>query len=611
MARKTAIFYISGMTCAHCEKRIRNAVKELEGFISANVSFPRKKAEVVFDADRLTENDIRAAIEEQGYAIKSVGEPGRRHPVGKVLPVFLIVLALYLIAKYTVGFDFVNLIPNIDQSVSLAALVVVGVLTSVHCIAMCGGINLSQSVGTADDSRGSLKRPLLYNLGRVISYTVIGGIVGGMGSVLFVSAAVKGAIMLVAAVFMILMSLSMLGWLPWWLVPRLPAKLSSRAGKTKQGKGPFVVGLLNGLLPCGPLQAMQLYALSTGSVLLGALSMLLFSLGTVPLMLGAGLVFSALKGRFTRAITRVSAVLVMLIAAVMLVSAGGLLGLNMNLDSSSGIAAEGSDASPKGEIASGKAGDYYVAVIKDGVQEVGAPLVRSEYPYILVQKGIPVRFNIKAEDKNINGCNNTVVFPAFGIERGLKAGDNIFEFTPEMTGTFNYTCWMGMIYGKIKVVDSIDSSEALSEAETEEEAASGSSDVADIDVENYQVAEVKDGLQELTVTMDETGFSTALLIVQKDIDMIIGFKPENLNESYNFVIFPEYNGVLDIGSGQWETPLLSPVEDFTFISYPGLYPGYVKVVDDLSSIDIGEIKKEVAAYDFSRSNPLAGGVSCH
>jgi len=177
--------------------------------------------------------------------------------------------------------------------------------------------------------------------------------------------------------------------------------------------------MLNGLLPCGPLQAMQLYALSTGSVITGALSMLLFSLGTVPLMLGAGMIFSALKGRFTRGITRVSAVLVMLIAFVMLFNAGGLLGINIGIVNS-GAAIAGSAASVQ-EVASGKAGDYYVASIKGGVQEVEAALERSRYPYILVQKGIPVKFNIKAEDKNINGCNNAVVFPEFGIERELKA----------------------------------------------------------------------------------------------------------------------------------------------------------------------------------------------
>ena len=69
--------------------------------------------------------------------------------------------------------------------------------------------------------------------------------------------------------------------------------------------------------------------------------------------------------------------------------------------------------------------------------------------------------------------------------------------------------------------------------------------------------------------------------------------------------------MLDIGSGQPETPLLSPEEDFTFISYPGLLPGYVKFVDDLSSIEYRGDKKEVAANDFSQSNPLAGGTTCH
>lgn len=341
--------------------------------------------------------------------------------------------------------------------------------------------------------------------------------------------------------------------------------------------------------------------------------MLLFSLGTVPLMLGAGLIFSALKGKFTRGITRVSAVLVMLIAFVMLLNAGGLFGLNFNIDGSSGVAAAGTTAGTTAqptEVAAGKAGDYYVASIKDGVQVVEAPLSRSKYPYILVQKGVPVRFNIEAKDENINGCNNAVVFPEFGIEQELKEGDNVFEFTPDKTGTINYTCWMGMIYGKIKVVDKIDNGEAISEAEAEEPDASGSS-VAEIDTEKYAVVRAEDGLQEITVTIDETEFSPALLIVQKGAEIRIRFEAQDLDDGNSFVIFPEYNGVLDLSEGQYETPELAPEEDFTFISYSGLYPGYVKVVDDLGNIDIEEIKNEVAEYDFEQSNPTAGGASCH
>ena len=66
---------------------------------------------------------------------------------------------------------------------------------------------------------------------------------------------------------------------------RMPSFLSKYKGNFTS---PFIVGLLNGFMPCGPLQTMQLFALGTGSAFKGALSMLIFSLGTVPLMLTFG-----------------------------------------------------------------------------------------------------------------------------------------------------------------------------------------------------------------------------------------------------------------------------------------------------------------------------------
>ncbi|MHB8963519.1 MAG: sulfite exporter TauE/SafE family protein, partial [Saccharofermentanales bacterium] len=226
------------------------------------------------------------------------------------------------------------------------------------------------------------------------------------------------------------------------------------AVRAKQGKGPFIVGLLNGLMPCGPLQAMQIYALSTGTVLLGALSMFLFSIGTVPLMLGAGLFFSILKGRYARVITRVSAVLIMLIAVVMLSNAGSLFGIRfsgfMLSGKNNGGPAESSDRDP------GKNQDgYIVAQMQDGFQSVEGDLSASGYPEIIVQAGIPVKFNIKADRSDINGCNGTVIFPEYRIEKEFEPGDNIIEFTPSEAGDVPYSCWMGMIYGNIRVVDDL------------------------------------------------------------------------------------------------------------------------------------------------------------
>ncbi|MDR1650156.1 MAG: cupredoxin domain-containing protein, partial [Synergistaceae bacterium] len=88
-----------------------------------------------------------------------------------------------------------------------------------------------------------------------------------------------------------------------------------------------------------------------------------------------------------------------------------------------------------------------------GVQEVTTPLSRRGYPAITVRAGTPVRWNLSAEQGAINGCNNAIVIPEFKIEKRLRAGDNIIEFTPTKAGRFRYSCWMGMIRGTITVVD--------------------------------------------------------------------------------------------------------------------------------------------------------------
>ena len=457
---RTIQFIVSGMTCAHCEARVVRAARGVSGVTGAKASFSRKHLDVTFDPSKIDAasltTDVTKAIEKEGYRV--LGAAKERQPILKVIPVAIILFALYLILRVTVGFDFFGYIPKIDSTISLSALFLTGVLTSVHCVAMCGGINLSQSVGTGEATGSKLKKPLLYNLGRVISYTVIGGIVGGIGSVLFLSETTKAILLVVAALGMLLMGLSMLGWLPWWLTPRMPVFLAKPLGKAGAGKGPLVVGLLNGLMPCGPLQAMQLYALATGSVLTGALSMLLFSLGTVPLMLGAGAIFSTLKGKFAYVVQRVSAVLVMFFAVVMAANAFSLFGVTSTSSLEAPPAATAAAQNTPSDSLLQQALDkgYLPATVANGVQTIQADLNPSVYPFIIVQKGTPVELTITADEANITGCNQTMVFPSYDVKKTLTAGDNVIKFTPEETGIVSYTCWMGMIDGRILVVDDLE-----------------------------------------------------------------------------------------------------------------------------------------------------------
>jgi uncharacterized protein len=417
--------YIKGMTCTHCEMRVKETLLKIEGVKSVKASFKDGKAYVTgdFDTDKAS-----AALEEIGYKL-ILKKQNKKTPLKEVLPIFLIMSVLFIIFG-----NVFNFIPSISNDVSLPMLFLIGILTSVHCIGMCGSINLA--VVMKKDS--SLKNPLLYNLGRVISYTLIGGIVGGLGSIFTVNTDLQSLIIFLAGTVMFFMGLSMLGWLPdklYFLIPKMP-KVFKGAFNSK--KGPLYVGLLNGLMPCGPLQAMQIYALSTASIVNGALAMFIFSLGTVPLMFGFGVLFVKLKGKHQFLIQRISSVLIMLLAFLMINRALNLQGIDISKT-----------------FRRSMYNDYSIAEIKDGIQYVEIQLSYKGYEPIMVQKDIPVVFNIKVSDIRYFGCTNSIRIPSLNISQDLKTGDNLIEFTPTKAGNITYTCWMGMVTSNIRVVEDL------------------------------------------------------------------------------------------------------------------------------------------------------------
>ena len=250
-----------------------------------------------------------------------------------------------------------------------------------------------------------------------------------LGSAFSLSTAVQAGIQLFAAAFMLAMALNLLGCFRFLPSLRLPGRLSDLF----RSRSSFVIGLANGLMPCGPLQAMQLFALSTGSWYMGALSMFCFSLGTVPLMLGVGLISGTLNRRFAGP---------MRIACAALVA---VMGMNM-LQNALSLAGFAAPAAVQPEST-----EDGVAYFSDGVQLVHTTLDYRSYAPITVKAGIPVRWTITADSRVLNGCNEALVIPEYSIQKGLAPGDNIIEFTPAEIGTFPYSCWMGMIRSSITV----------------------------------------------------------------------------------------------------------------------------------------------------------------
>jgi sulfite exporter TauE/SafE/copper chaperone CopZ len=462
-------FTVRGMSCTGCEAVIEKALTGLDGIFNAKASFSKNQVTVTYDPRRVGFVKMIVAAKKAGYSIEKMQDKPVKEVAGKDRPISalqfagiaVVLLAVYLIINNTVGFNF---IPEITPSMGYGVLFVVGLLTSLHCVAMCGGINISQCVnggGTAAGVRNKIGPSLLYNLGRVISYTVIGAIIGAVGSGISLSGWARGLVAILSGIFMIIMGLSMTGMFPWMnrITPRLPRIFREKADSAGKGKGPFVVGLLNGFMPCGPLQAMQVYALGAGSLIAGALSMFFFSLGTLPLMFGLGAVMTMLGRRFTKKMMKASAVLVAVLGIVMLGRGLVLSGVDLPVLSSASASSSGFSS---GDSAS----------VEDGVQNVTSTLASGGYPDITVQEGIPVVWNLQADSGTLNGCNRTLVIPEYDLQVNLKAGDNIIEFTPTKSGKITYSCWMGMQTGQIDVVDDLNGKTAQSASD---EAAASSS----------------------------------------------------------------------------------------------------------------------------------------
>ena len=589
---------IDGMTCVSCENRIERKLQSTAGITSAKVSYSSGTAIVTFDASVISLEKIVETIEQLDYKVgKTAQKTKEKTDVTKILGVAIILFALYMLMNRFGGLNIFNVFPQAQQGMGYGMLFLIGVLTSIHCVAMCGGINLSQCVPQklTDTNRSKLSTltpSLLYNLGRVISYTVVGGIVGAVGSVVSFSGAAKGIVQLAAGLFMVIMGLNMLNIFPWLrkFNPRMPKIFSKKINEQKKSKGPLYVGLLNGLMPCGPLQAMQLYALSTGDPLKGALSMFLFSLGTVPLMFGLGALSSLLSKKFTSKMMAVSAVLVVVLGVSMFSSGMSL----------SGVALPSVNVGTNGSTQQ----NVNVANTAGGVQTITTKLSSGRFEPITVQKGIPVKWIIQAEESEINGCNNEIVIPKFNTQKKLVAGDNIIEFTPTQSGTFAYSCWMGMIRSKITVVDDIKNTTGSGD----------SSQKVDykIPTDKIAVAEIIDGKQVVNIDLEENRFSPAVIVMQSDMETTWTINGKALTDSNKSLKFPLFKAQIDMKEGE-NTINLIPSEDFDFSTADNTFYGFVKIVDDISKIDEDAIKNEVNQYVPTVQEVIddSGLPSCH
>ncbi len=461
----TKKFKAKGMHCTSCERLIGKTIRELEGVHNVTVDYPTETVEVTFDQDQVRVDDLLKLIDEKGYECSLIEPPDTTptQPVKpadsdeyyyfntKALGVIFGILGILAIAYF--GFKFADAItlPEISQNMGYGLLFVVGLLTGFHCISMCGGFVVGYTTKHVQEGTKAHKSHLMYAIGKVTSYTVIGAVFGLLGSIIAFTPRIRGFAGIFAGLFLVVFGLNMLNVFPWLRKIRikLPSSVKSFVGKESRehNKSPLIIGLLTGLMiACGPLQAIYILAAGTGSMIEGAKLLFVFALGTLPVMLGFGFLTSFISKNSTRKILKASGAIVIVLGLVMINR--GLVLTGTGLDTGSLVGSV--SASPVTDPSSN------IAAIEDGYQIIRMDVTRYgwEPDKFVLKKDVPVKWIING--KEINGCNNAIQVPKYGLNFDIKPGEQVIEFTPTEEGVIRWSCWMGMIPGSFIVKDSID-----------------------------------------------------------------------------------------------------------------------------------------------------------
>jgi sulfite exporter TauE/SafE len=350
----------------------------------------------------------------------------------------LILIFLYGVAKWLGIFNAEVSLKQDGLFVALIVGLTAGVST---CMALVGGLVLALSARHAElhpeaTAKEKFRPHLYFNLGRVLGYAFLGGLIGWLGSVFKPSPFFLGLITMAVGGVMIVLGLKLVEIFPVFKnkTLTLPVGLSRALGLDRESreyshKGAMITGVLTFFLPCGFTQAMQLYAVSTGGFWSGAVIMFLFALGTAPGLLGIGGLSAIFKGQKAKIFFATAGLAVILLGWFNLVNGSRLIGSQPRVSNP-----DDNSATVSGEVQEIKMTEDYTGY---------TPRV------LTVKAGVPVRWIITA--KAPYSCAASLVVPSYGINKQLKPGENIIEFTPKQIGEIPFSCSMGMYRGKLIV----------------------------------------------------------------------------------------------------------------------------------------------------------------
>lgn len=449
---------IDGMTCHSCEVIIERKLKKLPCICNVEVQASTGKARITHNGTAPTIAQLQGALGEGKYVVSlnGSGQATTKPSFLQLVGLFALVLIL---GKILSSLGLFQTSFSVGTGMSLGAIFIIGlVAASSSCIAISGGLLLSAAArfneryGSASPM-GRMRPVFLFIAGRVAGYSVLGGLLGVIGKILAPSPLFTAFIAILAAVYMVVMGLDMLQIAPQWLkdmMPSMPKSLSHRVMDAEGKESPFMpiaLGAATFFLPCGFTQALQLYALTTGSFTTAALSLGVFALGTAPALIALGWASSSLKGKAGRFFFKFSGALVVVLGLWNIQNGLAIAGYPLSLPTFAASTSVTAKQVPD---------PADLAPIVDGKQVIKMNVVASGYEpsHFTIRAGTPVRWEIDAT--NGGGCASVLISRQLGIQKLLGTDpNNVIEFTPSLTGEIPFSCSMGMYRGSFTILPAV------------------------------------------------------------------------------------------------------------------------------------------------------------
>lgn len=326
--QKTFTFHVHGMHCQACELLIEGELKDLPYVLEVKSNLKNRSLKVTGYFGDMVEVEAALSltkfITKHGYTLSVEKREEKFFDGLKIswpefriaIPIALGFIVLFILLQKAGIVNLVNV-----KNVGLSTAFIVGIIASLStCMAVVGGLVLSMSATFAKEGE-KFKPQLLFHLGRIISFFILGGVIGVLGSAFQFGATGSFVLGAIISLVMIILGLNLLDVFHFFkkLQPSMPKFISKHAhgvSKFNHSFTPFLVGVATFFMPCGFTQSMQIYTLSAGSFWQGGLIMLSFALGTLPIL--ALISFSSFKihNNFQKSVFFKSAGLIVIVFAL-------------------------------------------------------------------------------------------------------------------------------------------------------------------------------------------------------------------------------------------------------------------------------------------------------